>query len=62
MCGITAAIGAISPIIIKATEKINDAQFHRGPDGEGFWSSVNENEQGVAHWCQLKPKCLLTKD
>jgi len=48
MCGITAAIGAISPMIIKATEQINDAQFHRGPDGGGFWSSVDENEQGVA--------------
>ena len=48
MCGITAAIGSIYPKILKATEQINDAQFHRGPDSGGFWSSINDQEKGVA--------------
>ncbi len=47
MCGITAAIGSIYPQIINSAEKINDAQFHRGPDSGGFWSSINDQGQGV---------------
>ena len=47
MCGITAAIGSIYPKIINSAEKISDAQFHRGPDSGGFWSSVNDQGKGV---------------
>ena len=47
MCGITAAIGWISPKISQAIEQINEAQVHRGPDSGGFWSQVNDQEQGV---------------
>jgi asparagine synthase (glutamine-hydrolysing) len=47
MCGITAAIGSIYPKIIDSAGQINNAQFHRGPDSGGFWSSVNDQGQGV---------------
>lgn len=40
MCGIAGAIGSIDPAIIAATQRMNEAQAHRGPDDEGFWTSM----------------------
>ncbi len=50
MCGISGAIGFIDDSIQSAVELMNDAQIHRGPDDQGFWSSVNRgyiSEKGI---------------
>jgi len=41
MCGISGAFGFIDDTIQSAVSLMNNAQIHRGPDGEGYWSSVN---------------------
>jgi len=39
MCGITGAIGRITPDIGSAVQRMTDAQAHRGPDDHGSWRS-----------------------
>jgi asparagine synthase (glutamine-hydrolysing) len=39
MCGVVGAAGRIGPDTIDTVVRMNDAQAHRGPDGEGTWSS-----------------------
>ncbi len=51
MCGISGAVGFIDDNIQSAVRLMNDAQIHRGPDGDGFWSSVQAGQvsnSGVA--------------
>jgi asparagine synthase (glutamine-hydrolysing) len=40
MCGIAAYIGPVDPTSLAAVRRMCDAMAHRGPDGEGLWSSV----------------------
>ncbi len=44
MCGITGAIGWISDEALLAVKRMNEAQRHRGPDGQGSW--ISEQAQG----------------
>lgn len=39
VCGIAGIIGSITPEMIAAAHRMNDAQTHRGPDDEGFWQT-----------------------
>jgi asparagine synthase (glutamine-hydrolysing) len=39
MCGIAGLIGRIDETNRTALKRMNDAMFHRGPDGEGFWEA-----------------------
>src|SRR5688500_17756224 len=41
MCGVAGAIGCITPEIIGAIHRMNDAQVHRGPDDHGCWQSID---------------------
>jgi asparagine synthase (glutamine-hydrolysing) len=44
MCGIVGIISNKSIGVLEDTVKrMNDLQFHRGPDGEGFWKSDHKN-------------------
>ncbi|MGB0935509.1 MAG: asparagine synthase (glutamine-hydrolyzing), partial [Alphaproteobacteria bacterium] len=46
MCGIVGAISTQKkPELSKIVESMNNQQIHRGPDGQGLWSSVN----GMVH-------------
>ena len=48
MCGIAGLIGRIDESSRAAVKRMNDALSHRGPDGEGFWtSSLNGDGWGV---------------
>jgi len=46
VCGIAGAIGPITPLAIKAVQKMNSLQTHRGPDGAGFWQSDSQHGSG----------------
>lgn len=46
MCGIAGSIGSISAEIAQAVERMNDAQYHRGPDGHGMWSTLPADSNG----------------
>jgi asparagine synthase (glutamine-hydrolysing) len=51
MCGISGAVGYIDDRIQYAVHLMNEAQIHRGPDGKGIWSNVNQgcsSNSGVA--------------
>ena len=51
MCGISGAVGFVDDRIQDAVRAMDAAQIHRGPDGQGYWSSVapgNSDEQGVS--------------
>ena len=39
MCGIAGIIGRLDETNAEALRRMNRAQAHRGPDGEGFWQS-----------------------
>jgi asparagine synthase (glutamine-hydrolysing) len=39
MCGLSGAAGKIDEQVVAAVARMNDAQAHRGPDGEGLWTS-----------------------
>jgi asparagine synthase (glutamine-hydrolysing) len=41
MCGIAGAIGFVDQTVIEAVERMSDALVHRGPDGFGFWRSID---------------------
>ena len=43
MCGITGAVGFVNEKIAEAVRKMDSAQMHRGPDGHGYWSSLDPN-------------------
>lgn len=45
MCGIAGAFGFIDERVRAGVRRMHDAQIHRGPDGEGVWASIPENEQ-----------------
>src|SRR5438309_4017100 len=48
MCGIAGAIGQIDGEILEAVRRMSAAQFHRGPDSDGFWrSDPTDNGVGV---------------
>jgi asparagine synthase (glutamine-hydrolysing) len=47
MCGIAGAIGHIDPLILEAVERASLRQAHRGPDDEGFWSSLPGRGSGI---------------
>jgi asparagine synthase (glutamine-hydrolysing) len=39
VCGIAAAVGRITPEVVDAVGRMQHAQRHRGPDGDGRWIS-----------------------
>jgi asparagine synthase (glutamine-hydrolysing) len=39
MCGLAGAAGFIDEAVVTALDRMNHAQTHRGPDGEGQWTS-----------------------
>ncbi len=43
MCGIAGLIGRIDETNRTALRRMNDAMFHRGPDGEGFWETSSDD-------------------
>ncbi|MCX4188421.1 asparagine synthase (glutamine-hydrolyzing) [Methylophaga sp. OBS4] len=45
MCGVVGAIGYIDESLIQTIHKMNDAQYHRGPDGSGIWRKPVEHLQ-----------------
>lgn len=38
MCGIAGALGRVDDLTLGAVHAADDAQIHRGPDGNGFWA------------------------
>lgn len=51
MCGIAGAVGFVDDRVQAAVRAMSTAQVHRGPDGDGYWSSVElgaADEHGVA--------------
>src|SRR6516165_9412829 len=44
MCGIAGIVGQINDKNRSALKRMNDAMKHRGPDGEGYWESVADDE------------------
>ena len=48
MCGIAGAIGVLDTAVIAAVRRASDAEVHRGPDADGFWTSGGESGPGVA--------------
>src|SRR5262245_6446774 len=42
MCGISGAVGFVDGELCAAVERMHGALTHRGPDGEGFWSSASD--------------------
>ena len=48
MCGIAGAIGALDASVIGAVRRASDAEAHRGPDADGFWTSNGDSGPGVA--------------
>jgi asparagine synthase (glutamine-hydrolysing) len=40
VCGVAGAVGLIDSRIVDAVDAMHGAQRHRGPDGEGTWSSL----------------------
>ncbi|NCB26147.1 MAG: asparagine synthase (glutamine-hydrolyzing) [Bacteroidia bacterium] len=48
MCGIAGAVGFIDEEIDRAVRKMDIAQQHRGPDGHGYWSSLDTSEERVS--------------
>ena len=43
MCGIAGLIGRMDETNRAALKRMNDAMFHRGPDGEGFWEASSDD-------------------
>jgi asparagine synthase (glutamine-hydrolysing) len=43
MCGIAGIVGCISTPNRVALRRMNNAMFHRGPDGEGFWEALPDS-------------------
>src|SRR6056297_3552164 len=43
MCGVTGALGFMSPSVRHAVRSMQRAMAHRGPDGEGFWEWYDES-------------------
>ena len=48
MCGLAGAAGLIDQAIVAAVDRMNDAQAHRGPDGQGRWTSGSAGHFDVA--------------
>lgn len=46
MCGIAGAIGFVDESVRQAVKHMHAQQRHRGPDGEGFWSSLKGESTG----------------
>lgn len=46
MCGISGAIGKLTCDFTEIINRMSAAQRHRGPDGHGIWSSLDENCEG----------------
>ena len=42
MCGIAGAVGFIDDTIREAVRDMDRAQVHRGPDGQGYWSTSGD--------------------
>lgn len=47
MCGIAGAFGFIDDRVRNAVTAMHAAQRHRGPDGDGVWSHVGRDQQGI---------------
>ncbi|HEX7477849.1 MAG TPA: asparagine synthase (glutamine-hydrolyzing), partial [Polyangiales bacterium] len=45
MCGLVGAAGRIDEQTVMAVGRMNDAQAHRGPDGQGVWTSGRDPER-----------------
>ena len=50
MCGIAGLIGRIDEQSSRSANDMNDALFHRGPDGEGFWDPRRMTRAGARCW------------
>jgi asparagine synthase (glutamine-hydrolysing) len=49
VCGIAGAVGSIDDAVVRAVERMSDAEIHRGPDSNGSWSSeLSQGGRGVA--------------
>jgi asparagine synthase (glutamine-hydrolysing) len=48
MCGLAGAAGAIGDDVIAAVGSMSHAQAHRGPDGDGQWTSVSSDGFGIS--------------
>ena len=46
MCGIAGAVGFVDERIAKAVRQMDAAQKHRGPDGYGYWTSMDSGGAG----------------
>jgi asparagine synthase (glutamine-hydrolysing) len=46
MCGLVGAAGLLDSKTLEAVARMNDAQVHRGPDGQGSWSSAPQGTSG----------------
>ena len=44
MCGIAGLIGRMDGTNRAALKRMNDAMSHRGPDGEGFWEAIPDDD------------------
>jgi asparagine synthase (glutamine-hydrolysing) len=49
MCGIAGAVGFVNREIARAVCAMDAAQSHRGPDGRGYWSSMDERCGEASH-------------
>ncbi len=47
MCGIAGAIGVLDAEVLAAVRRASNAQSHRGPDADGFWTNADTGP-GVA--------------
>jgi asparagine synthase (glutamine-hydrolysing) len=59
MCGIAGILGEVNAPNHQALRRMTDAIAHRGPDGEGFWTSAAD-ERG--HGCLLGHRRLAILD
>ena len=59
MCGIAGILGKVDRSNVEALERMNRAIAHRGPDGEGYWTSPVDTR---GHGCMLAHRRLSIID
>src|SRR6185503_3621904 len=59
MCGIAGLLGKVNPDNAAALQRMTRAIAHRGPDGEGFWTSPVDDR---GHGCMLAHRRLSIID
>lgn len=61
MCGIAGAVGFVDDTVQDAVRAMSAAQVHRGPDSDGYWSSVEPGSTD-AQGCVLAHRRLAIVD